>query len=59
MGDMATEIRASDVTAKCFPPLDEARSVADSVRLVVDDEVPAARRPSFEGMPGRGGGRVG
>lgn len=38
MGDMATEIRASDVTAQCFPALDEARSVVDSVRVVVDDE---------------------
>ena len=38
MGDMATEICASDVTAQCFPPLDEARSVVDSVRVVVDDE---------------------
>lgn len=37
MVDMATEIRASDFTAQCSPPLDEARSVVDSVRVVVDD----------------------
>jgi hypothetical protein len=38
MVDMATEIRTSDSTAPCLAPLDEARSVVDSVRVVVDDE---------------------
>ncbi len=37
MDDMATEIRASDFTATPPELLDEARSIVDSVPVVVDD----------------------